>query len=219
MQEAFRRRLSTRQKSVSNSHSADPLESLSDEQLINRFRDGDKRAFDTLIHRYERPIYNLAYRLTGNDNDAQEVVAEAFLRICMNLHTIQHAITLPAWTNRIVANAYINMRRHDQRRPSVSLDAMPERARDAVYRTGGPVPTSPQGQVEANERRAILQQAIAALPKSQRPLVSLFHYEGRTYKEIADTLHVPTGTVKSRLNRARLALREMLAPHQTALAG
>jgi len=193
------------------------LECLDDERLINLFRCGDKRAFDVLIRRYERQIYNLAYRLSKNYDDAHEIASEALLRICYNVKSVQHAITLPAWINRIVANVYINMRRHAKRHPAASLEGLQEKAGDAVFRSVSPTQLSPQEQAEASERNQILNKAIAALPPSQRPLVTLFHREGRTYEEIATTLRIPTGTVKSRLNRARLALRHSLTPHLTAL--
>src|SRR5437867_4821467 len=107
------------------------LDSMSDEQLVDMYRTGDQKAFDALIRRYERPIYNLAYRLARNHDDAQEIVGEAYLRICLNLHLIQHAVTLRAWMNRIVANIYINMRRRVKRTRAESLDALEEKAGDA----------------------------------------------------------------------------------------
>src|SRR2546421_3875096 len=87
------------------SHEAEAAQhALQDERLIAMSCMGDERAFDTLIGRYERPIYRLAYRLSGNHDDAQEIAAETFLRICRNLSGIRSAITLRAWINRIVAN-------------------------------------------------------------------------------------------------------------------
>jgi RNA polymerase sigma-70 factor (ECF subfamily) len=195
------------------------LTSLTDEQLIEMYRLGDRKAFDTLIHRYERQIYNLAYRMSRNYDDAQEITSEAFLRICQNLPSVEHAITLPAWINRIVVNVYINMHRHARRRPATSLEGLQEKAGDAVFLTDGSENGSLQKHAEATERAEILKRAIAALPPSHRPLVTLFHSEGRTYEEIARAMRIPTGTVKSRLNRARLALRHMLAPQRTALVG
>src|ERR1044071_4743801 len=98
----------------------DPVDNT-DERLISMIRNGDRRAFDTLIKKYERQINSLAYRLSGNYDDAQEVVSEAFLRISLNLHSVKHAVTLKAWINRIVVNVFINSRRHARRRPTTSL--------------------------------------------------------------------------------------------------
>jgi RNA polymerase sigma-70 factor (ECF subfamily) len=194
------------------------LDSLPDEKLIDRCRCGERAAFDVLIKRYERPIYHLAYRLAGNYDDAHDIAAETFLRIYRAIGTFQCAITLPAWINRIVANVFYDTRRHAHRHPAVSLEALIERTGDAHLASAEMKgPASPESQAEENERKAILSDAISELPDYQRTMVTLFHSEGRTYEEIADIMSVPVGTVKSRLNRARLALREKLTPHRTAL--
>lgn len=195
----------------------DQLESLSDEKLIEKCKLGDRAAFDTLIKRYERPIYHLAYRLSGNYDDAHDIAAETFLRIYRAIGTFQCAITLPAWINRIVANVFYDTRRHAHRHPSVSLDALVEKTGDALLNSDVKSIASPEGHAEENEKKRILGEAIEALPDYQRTMVTLFHSEGRTYEEIADIMAIPVGTVKSRLNRARLALRERLQPQMSAL--
>lgn len=197
--------------------SASGLESVSDDRLVDMFRAGDQHALDALMRRYERPITRLAIRLSRNQDEAQDIAAEARLRICMNFHTVKQAITLPAWINRIVVNAYINMRRHAKRRPSVSLEELHEKAGDAIFQSEAAGIQSPQGYVEANERKELLSQAIQSLPEFQRTLVTMFHNEGLTYEEIASILRIPIGTIKSRLNRARAALRETLRPHMSTL--
>jgi len=195
----------------------DQLESLSDEKLIEKCRQNDRAAFDVLIKRYERPIYHLAYRLAGNYDDAHDIAAETFLRIYRAIGTFQCAVTLPAWINRIVANVFYDTRRHAHRHPSVSLDALVEKTGDSVLTAEGSNHPSPEAHAEENETKAILASAINALPDYQRTMVTLFHSDGRTYEEIADIMSIPVGTVKSRLNRARLALRERLAPQMSAL--
>ncbi len=193
------------------------FESLSDEKLIDKCRQGDSAAFDALIKRYERPIYHLAYRLSGNYDDAHDIAAETFLRIYRAIGTFQCAITLPAWINRIVANVFYDTRRHAHRHPSVSLDALVEKTGDSLMNSDSSPISSPESHAEENERKQILGDAINALPDYQRTMVTLFHSEGRTYEEIADIMAIPVGTVKSRLNRARLALRERLTPMMSAL--
>jgi len=193
------------------------LESLTDEQLVQKSCAGDREAFDALLRRYERPIYHLAYRLAGNHDDAHDIAAEAFLRIYRSLGTFRCAITLPAWINRIVANVFFDMRRRQQRHPATSLDALAEKTGGNVLAAESTSRTSPQIHAEENEKSRILRSAIAALPDYQRAMVTLFHSEGRTYEEIASMMRVPVGTVKSRLNRARQALREMLTPQMSAL--
>lgn len=193
------------------------LENLSDEKLIEKCRVGNREAFDVLIKRYERPIYHLAYRLSGNYDDAHDIAAETFLRIYRAIGTFQCAITLPAWINRIVANVFYDTRRHAYRHPAVSLEALVEKTGDSLLATDKATAKSPHVEAEENERKTILARAIQSLPDYQRMMVTLFHSEGRTYEEIAEIMKIPVGTVKSRLNRARLALRERLAPQMAAL--
>jgi len=193
------------------------LESLSDEFLVRKCSEGDRRAFDVLLRRYERPIYHLAYRLAGNHDDAHDIAAEAALRIFRSIGTFRCAITLPAWINRIVANVFYDMRRRQQRHPASSLDALAEKTGGKLLAAEDSRATSPELHAEENEKTRILGEAIQSLPDYQRMMVTLFHSEGRTYEEIASMMNIPVGTVKSRLNRARLALREMLAPQMSAL--
>lgn len=193
------------------------LGNLTDEQLVRQCSAGDREAFDVLLHRYERPIYHLAYRLAGNHDDAHDIAAEAALRIFRSIGTFRCAITLPAWINRIVANVFYDMRRRQQRHPASSLDALAEKTGGKLLAAEDNVRTSPHVHAEENEKSRILNEAIACLPDYQRMMVTMFHSEGRTYEEIASMMNIPVGTVKSRLNRARLALREMLTPQMSAL--
>lgn len=198
-------------------HCAGSLGNLTDEQLVRQCSAGDREAFDVLLHRYERPIYHLAYRLAGNHDDAHDIAAEAALRIFRSIGTFRCAITLPAWINRIVANVFYDMRRRQQRHPASSLDALAEKTGGKLLAAEDNARTSPHVHAEESEKSRILNEAIAALPDYQRMMVTMFHSEGRTYEEIASMMSIPVGTVKSRLNRARLALREMLTPQMSAL--
>jgi RNA polymerase sigma-70 factor (ECF subfamily) len=194
-----------------------PLAAMSDEKLIDRCSHNDRAAFDALLKRYERPIYYLAFRLAGNRDDAHDVAAEAFVRIYRGIGTLQCATTLPAWINRIVINVFKDTCRYARCRPAVSLNAMAEEAGAALYAEESPTRLSPQRHLEESERRTILNEAIDTLPYVQGRMMRLFHQENHSYEEIAGMMGIPVGTVKSRLYRARLALREMLAPHRSAL--
>lgn len=194
------------------------LDSLTDDNLIALSLSGESAAFDALFRRYERSVYNLAYRLSGNHQDAQEVVAESFLRIWRNLSSVQRALGLTSWISKLVANVFFDMRRRHSRRPSSSLEALVEVGGDVIFSTGAAGLWSPERHLEAGECRRMVNHAISELPASYQPIVRLYHLEGRTYTEIADALKIPIGTVKSRLHHARSALRLELAHRLTEFA-
>lgn len=193
------------------------LDSLSDELLIERCRQNDRKAFDVFIKRYERLIFSLAYRLAGNYEDAHDIAAESFLRIFRSIGRFQHVITLRAWIKRIVVNVAYDSRRKAKRTNAVSLEGLVEKSGDGVLNDKGHPQQSPHEVAETNERKRILRKAITQLPEHQRQMVTLFHWEGRSYEEIASMLDIPLGTVRSRMNRARLALRERLQPQMPIL--
>jgi RNA polymerase sigma-70 factor (ECF subfamily) len=188
-----------------------------DEQLIARYRSGDSEALNLLILRHRGRIYNLAYRLAGNREDAEDITSETFLRLCLRMHSIQNALSLTAWINRVVANVYIDMFRRSRRFPAISLDALPERAESFVLQATCYSQYAPELKVEAAEFKVVYEKAVAALPRSLRPVLVLYHDSGWSYEEIAEALQIPLGTVKSRLNSARMKLRDLLGPYRSGM--
>jgi RNA polymerase sigma-70 factor (ECF subfamily) len=178
--------------------------------LIQRTREGDRTAFDQLIRRHERRVYNLAYRLCGNPDDAADVAADAFVRVYNSLASFRGDASFLTWIYRITTNIYLDARKRKRARPQVSLDELVEMDDSAItrqYEDHAPLP----GEVaELNERGRALQDAVSRLPDYQRVMVVMYHVEGKSYEEIAAAAGLPIGTVKSRLNRARLALRDLL---------
>lgn len=183
-----------------------------DRQLIERCRSGDREAFDELVRRYERQVYNLAYRLSGNYDDASDVVVEAFVRAFQGLHTFRGDANFGTWLHRVVVNTFLDMRKRSKGRQHISLEEQIELDGDTFTRQIEDTSPGPQELVEQEEREAVLQRAIAQLSPERRILIVLYHFENLSYEEIAQILKLPVGTVKSRLNRARLALREILEP-------
>jgi RNA polymerase sigma-70 factor (ECF subfamily) len=182
--------------------------------LIERCKRGDRVAFDDLIRRYERRVYNFAYRLTHDHNDAEDVASETFVRIYNSIGNFRGDASFVTWLFRVVTNIYLDECKRRRARPQQSLEEMVELEESSVRRqVEDPSPT-PAQVAEARERTAILRRAIATLPEYQRVMVVMYHQEGRSYEEIAASLDMPVGTVKSRLNRARLALRDRLAEFQ-----
>jgi RNA polymerase sigma-70 factor (ECF subfamily) len=183
-----------------------------DRLLIARCKNGDRTAFDDLVRRYERKVYNFAYRLCGNYDEANDVASETFLRVYNALPNFRGDASFITWLFRIITNVYLDERKRQRARPHQSLEEIIELEETTVSRQiEDPSPT-PAQRVEGRERAELLQAAIQSLPDYQRAMIAMYHSENRSYEEIAEILDLPIGTVKSRLNRARLSLREKLEP-------
>lgn len=174
------------------------VDGTSDWDLVSRCLAGDVAAFEPLVRRYERPLYNLAYRVLGDREDARDAVQEAFVRAYEKLGSFDPRYRFFSWIYRIVLNGSINTR--SRRRLAAPLAFEP--------RGGG-------GQEEAvagRERRDGLQAALGKLAAADRELLALRHFAELSYAEIAQSLGVPEKTVKSRLHEARQRLGRQLAP-------
>jgi len=180
--------------------------------LIERCKQGDRDAFDKLVRGYEKRVYNLAYRLSGHYDEANDISVDAFLRVFQALKLFRGDANFSTWLFRIVTNVYLDRRKRSRNKQHLSLEEYIELEENSVARQiVDPSPT-PGMVAEHRERSDMLQNAIDALPDYQRAMVVLYHTEGLSYEEIASVLSLPIGTVKSRLNRARLTLREKLEP-------
>ncbi len=180
--------------------------------LIEKSRRGDMAAFDKLVKGYERTIYNTAYRLCGSYDDASDIAQEAFVRAWNNLKSFRGESAFSTWMHRIATNVFLDDRKRKRARPTRSLDDVLDLDESSVTRQFEDPSPSPQNLLEGDERRQLLERAIATLPDAQRVMVVLYHVQGMSYEEIAEITRLPMGTVKSRLNRARLALRDRLGP-------
>ncbi len=181
-----------------------------DELLIERSRQGDREAFDTLIENHEKRAYQYALRLTSNPDEASDIVSDAFIRIYTALKNFKGNSAFNTWMYRILTNCYLDHRKRERNRQHSSLDATtgtdPAIApREFEDRSEGPIELA-----ERDAREQMIQTAIARLPEYQQAMLVMYHGESLSYEEIAEALDLPLGTVKSRLNRARLSLRELL---------
>ena len=188
-----------------------------DAELIRRARGGDRQAMDELVRRHYRNVFNLAYRLCNNYDDAQDIVTEAFIRVCNALPSFRGDANFTTWLYRIVKNVFLDERKKQRIRSHNSLEEMVELEDSSVSRQVEDPRPGPEWSVESHERADIVQQAVMALPKNQRLMIGLYHFQHRSYEEIAEIIDLPIGTVKSRLNRARLALRNKLSPSRELL--
>lgn len=191
-------------------------EPAGDEVLVKRAQEGDLNAFNALVGRYQRLAYNVAYRVTGDPDVAADATQEAFLAAYRALHTFDGG-SFKAWLMRIVTNKCYDILRYHRRRPTVFLDALlvdPHNPDAALRREA---PERPDERLEQLELAEVLQAAIMKLPEDQRVTLVLADVHGFSYEEIARITGVPPGTVKSRLNRARRKLRDILLQNQELL--
>jgi RNA polymerase sigma-70 factor (ECF subfamily) len=167
--------------------------------LIAASRRGDAAAYDTLVGAYQDRIYQVTYRVTGNPEDASDAAQEAFLKAFRSLRAFRGDAAFGTWLHRIAVNAALDIIR---RRPPQTQDLL-----DAAA-----TPTDAQDrELERRELQRRIHRAILTLPADQRVAVVLRDVQGLSYGEVASVLQVPVGTVRSRLSRAREALRHMLA--------
>jgi RNA polymerase sigma-70 factor, ECF subfamily len=175
--------------------------------LIERARAGDTRAFEDLARREERALYRHALRIVGTTSDAEDVVQDALLSAWRSMASFQ-GLSFRAWLFRIATNRALDQLRSRKRRPELPLD--PPEDDDVTWAepaAPGPDLTQLAGDREA---LALVETALGALPAEQRTALLLRDVEGFPYEEIAVITSVEIGTVKSRIHRGRLAVRNAL---------
>jgi RNA polymerase sigma-70 factor (ECF subfamily) len=189
---------------------SDSLASVSSEELLERYRDdNDQQAFDALVHRYERELYNYLYRYVGSSHLAEEVFQATFLHVHQKRHLYQSGRPVRPWLYSIATHLAIDALRKAGHARAVSLDAAPHNddvdAGTLLNLLEAHTPT-PLGELEERERSQWVHAEVDRLPEHLRQVVILIFFQGLKYHEAADSLGVPVGTVKSRLHAALLKL-------------
>ena len=180
---------------------------ITDEELVVRSQDGDVDSFNQLIKRWERPIYALAYRTIGREEDARDVCQETFFRAYRALKGFKGEAKFSSWLYRIALNLCRDWMRRQRRAPTVQ---MPEDADIAeLAAEGGPV-ESIETLVGRRELSRAVERAMATLPDEQRTAIVLKEYHGLTFQEIADLQGCPLSTVKTRLYQGLSVVRRQL---------
>lgn len=179
--------------------------------LILKAQQGDRQAFDQLVAMYQNRAYQFALRLTHNQDDAADMVAETFIRAYKAIERFRSEASFSTWLFRILYNAYLDLQRRDKSKRHVSLDERIEGEDGEMRRQIPDTSASPQELAEGEEQKVALMKAVHQLPDYQQSMILLFHTEGKSYEEIAEIVGLPLGTVKSRMNRARLSLRKILS--------
>ncbi len=178
-----------------------------DEELVARSIDGDGDSFNELVHRWERPIYALAYRQLGRDEDARDVCQETFLRVYRALPGFRGQAKFSSWLYRIALNLCRDWMRRERRAAVVQAPEDTDLMELAALRQ--PTETIEDRVARRDLTRAV-ERAMALLPAEQRTAIVLKEYHGLTFQEIADLVGCPLSTVKTRLYQGLTVLRREL---------
>src|SRR5919202_4650150 len=182
-----------------------------DEVAIRNARNGDRDAFRVLVERHARPVFRLAYRMTGNHTDAEEMVQETFLRAWKQIEKFDGRASFSTWLYRICANCSLDHIRARQRRQEQHPAAHAEEAADPVMSIAADAP-SPERLAQSAQISAMLEPALGQLSAMERAAFILRHYEGLPVEEISRMLGVQPGAAKHSVFRAVQKLRRALEP-------
>ena len=181
-----------------------------DEDLIERFQNGDLYAFDLIVKRYKNQLLNFIYRFLGNQEEAEDLVQETFLRVYKNRRAYRKVAKFSTWIYTIAGNLAKTELRKRKRRKIFSISDLGYEDKDYEIGDKG---FSPEDRVNGLITEEIVQREIEDLSPKFREVIILRDIQELSYEEISKIVRIPLGTVKSRVNRGRLKLQERLKPH------
>ncbi len=181
------------------------LTEATDEQLVTIYRSGREEAFEALLGRYRQELFHFLMRFTGSRAAAEDVFQEAFLQIHLSIDTFRTNLRFRPWLFTIAANKARDYLRRSNRRPFTSLSSS-AKSDEAEERSVLDLMQAdldlPQEEAVRAETRQLVRETVASLPEHLREILALAYFQQVPYKEIAETLEIPLGTVKSRLHTA-----------------
>jgi len=183
------------------------------EELIKRSQRGDAKTFETLVTMYQGRVYGLCLKLAGNRDDAEDLAQEVFIKAYNSLKGFRLEADFGTWLHRIAVNMWLNVKKRNSRATYVSLDDPITTESGEVSREIADDDTSgnPLASLEEMEFRGQVKQALERLSQEHRAVLVLRDMEGYSYEDIASMTQCSLGTVKSRINRARQAMRELIS--------
>ncbi len=187
-------------KEISNSN-------LTDEELIRKFQEGELYAYDLIVRRYKDQLLNFAYRFLGNLEESEDVVQETFLRLYRNRHAYKQIAKFSTWIYTIAGNLAKTELRKRKRRKLVSISDMGFEEKEFEIEDEG---ANTERLTDSVLKEKIIQDAIEKLPFRFKQVIILRDIQELSYEDISSILRIPLGTVKSRVNRARLKLQSLL---------
>lgn len=184
---------------------------LTDDELVGQVLAGDSAPFGEIVQRHEGRLYNTIYRLVGSAEDARDLLQDTFVKAYENLKTFRGGSSLYTWLFRIAVNTSLS---HRRRRKWVQMSAPPgdEDNPNPGNTVADTAAADPADRLITAETEVLVQEAINGLDDEHRTVVVLRDIQHCDYRQIAEILEVPPGTVKSRLHRARMMLRDELQP-------
>ncbi|NLZ92665.1 MAG: sigma-70 family RNA polymerase sigma factor [Firmicutes bacterium] len=178
--------------------------------LISHCQAGDLQAYDKLMQRYEKKVYALCYRMSGNPDDAADLAQESFLKAFRALPSFKKQASFSTWLFRIVTNTCLDERRKQKKRAGlISLDKPIATEEGEMQRELTADASDPLTEAIRREAQTEIQILLSKLPPTQRAVIIMRDLQGFSYEEIAASLQINMGTLKSRLNRARSRLRQL----------
>jgi len=180
----------------------------SDEVLVEETRKGNKKSFELLIIKYEKPIFNLIFHFTKDREAVADLAQETFLKAFRAVHSFEGKSSFYTWLRRIAINNSINYL-HTRGYTSLDSEPLDVEIRNLSDNTFG----TPEKNLLQEESASLVRKAMDSLPNRLRSILLMREFEDMTYEEIADTLKCPVGTVRSRLFHARRLLKEKLEPY------
>lgn len=182
---------------------------VTDGELIKRFNNGNKQAFEELIQRYQHKVYNTTFRMLGNHDDALDMAQESFIRVFKSLDKFKGKSSFSTWLFSITTNICRDeLRKRKRNLETVSISTNKRITEQFTEETNEK--QSPEKISISRELSITIQKKVDQLPSEQKIVFVLREFQGLSYKEISDVLDISMGTVKSRLSRARRVLRQDL---------
>lgn len=201
----------TNSQRLTSAYTASELEQIDEDELVNRFQNGDIEAFNPLVRKYEKKIYNLIYQQIRDRETAKDISQEVFLKAFKALPNFKGGSAFYSWIYRIAINSSIDFQRQRNRSRVLTFEELPPDA-DDVLRMSDSHP-SPEKLLEEKELGKVIRKAVRELPPGQRRVFNLRHRRELAIKEIAVLLNRSEGTIKAHLHHAHRRLQGMLLPY------
>ena len=199
--------------SAPGSATRERLRALDDSGVVSAFLEGESRAFDELVNRYQNRLLNFVYRTTGDRERAEDLVQEVFVRVYRHIHRFDRSRKFSTWIYTIASNLAKNELRNRSRNPLVLFQTIRRNWEDDDRPLQFEDPASrPDDLYRKRHLREVVGDAVEKLPPHHRNVFVLRELEGKSYEEISEITSCNPGTVKSRLNRARNAFASLVAP-------